>query len=220
MNVGNWRFKIVVFPTFFVYSPYLFDEKVKSMRNDVYERMKHFVIEDIKSNYTAIARQYGVDPRTVKAAYLRALNGQDPSYNHQRHRRRSKLDEYRDIIESKYAADCSARSIFDFIVEKGFTGKCILPDFAPQIQLKYRRIIGQVRSHAKLVEDLLALENVVQHQIVLGDLIINLIQILVFNDFSAHLPKPKNGVGNVNRAKGRDVRLNHLRPDSHSYSSL
>ena len=93
------------------------------MRNDVYERMKHFVIEDIKPNYTAIARQYGVDPRTVKAAYLRALNGQDPSYNHQRHRRRSKLDEYRDIIESKYAAGCSARSIFDFIVEKGFTGK-------------------------------------------------------------------------------------------------
>lgn len=93
------------------------------MRNDVYERMKHFVIEDIKSNYAAIARQYGVDPRTVKAAYLRALNGQGPNYNYQRHQRPSKLDEYRDIIESKYAAGCSARSIFDFIVEKGFTGK-------------------------------------------------------------------------------------------------
>lgn len=44
-----------------------------------------------------------------------------PSYNHQRHRRHSKLDEYRDIIESKYAESGSARSIFDFIVEKGFT---------------------------------------------------------------------------------------------------
>lgn len=47
------------------------------MRNDVYERMKHFVIEDIKPNYTAIARQYGVDPRTVKAAYLRSLTSLD-----------------------------------------------------------------------------------------------------------------------------------------------
>ena len=37
--------------------------------------------------------------------------------------RRSKLDGYRDIIEDKYAAGCSARSIYDFIVEKGFTGK-------------------------------------------------------------------------------------------------
>ena len=72
------------------------------MRNDVYERMKHFVIEEIKPNYAAIARQYGVDPRTVKAAYLRALNGQEQSSSHQRHRRRSKLDGYRDIIETKY----------------------------------------------------------------------------------------------------------------------
>ena len=37
--------------------------------------------------------------------------------------RRSKLDGYQDIIEDKYAAGCSARSIYDFIVEKGFTGK-------------------------------------------------------------------------------------------------
>jgi hypothetical protein len=46
--------------------------------------MKHFVIEEIKPNYAAIARQYGVDPRTVKAAYLRALNGQEQSSSHQR----------------------------------------------------------------------------------------------------------------------------------------
>ena len=37
--------------------------------------------------------------------------------------RRSKLDGYQDIIEDKYAAGCSARSIYAFIVEKGFTGK-------------------------------------------------------------------------------------------------
>lgn len=42
------------------------------MRKDVYERMRYFVLEKIKANYSAIARQYDVDPRTVKAAYLRA----------------------------------------------------------------------------------------------------------------------------------------------------
>ena len=36
-----------------------------SMRKDVYERMRYFVVEKIKPNYSAIARQYGVDPRTV-----------------------------------------------------------------------------------------------------------------------------------------------------------
>ncbi|WP_334116991.1 IS21 family transposase [Ligilactobacillus sp.] len=92
------------------------------MRKDVYERMRYFVLEKIKPNYSAVARQYDVDPRTVKAAYLRAQS--DKTTVVRKHRiRRSKLDGYRDIIEDKYAAGCSARSIYDFIVEKGFTGK-------------------------------------------------------------------------------------------------
>ena len=93
-----------------------------SMRKDVYERMKYFVLEKIKPNYSAIARQYNVDPRTVKAAYLRAQGGKTLVVREPRSRR-SKLDGYRDIIEDKYIAGCSARSIYDFIVEKGFTGK-------------------------------------------------------------------------------------------------
>ena len=92
------------------------------MRKDVYERMRHFVLEKIKPNYSAVARQYDFDPRTVKAAYLRAQR--DKTSVVRKHRsRRSKLDGYQDIIEDKYAAGCSARSIYDFIVEKGFTGK-------------------------------------------------------------------------------------------------
>ncbi|WP_270351212.1 IS21 family transposase [Ligilactobacillus ruminis] len=92
------------------------------MRKDVYERMRHFVLEKIKPNYSAVARQYDFDPRTVKAAYLRAQS--DKTSVVRKHRnRRSKLDGYQDIIEDKYAACCSARSIYDFIVEKGFTGK-------------------------------------------------------------------------------------------------
>lgn len=93
-----------------------------SMRKDVYERMRYFVLEKIKPNYSAVARQYDVDPRTVKAAYLRAQSDKT-SVVRKRRSRRSKLDGYQDIIEDKYAAGCSARSIYDFIVEKGFTGK-------------------------------------------------------------------------------------------------
>lgn len=93
-----------------------------SMRKDVYERMRYFVLEKIKPNYSAIARQYDVDPRTVKAAYLRAQSDKTAVVR-KRRSRRSKLDGYQDIIEDKYAAGCSARSIYDFIVEKGFTGK-------------------------------------------------------------------------------------------------
>ncbi len=92
------------------------------MRKEVYERMRYFVVEQIKPNYSAVARQYGVDPRTVKAAYLRAQSG-EPTIVRKRRSRRSKLDEYQDMIEDKYTAGCSARSIYDFIVEKGFTGK-------------------------------------------------------------------------------------------------
>ena len=92
------------------------------MRKDVYERMRYFVLEKIKPNYAAIARQYDVDPRTVKAAYLRAQSDKTAVVR-KRRSRRIKLDGYQDIIEDKYAAGCSARSIYDFIVEKGFTGK-------------------------------------------------------------------------------------------------
>lgn len=84
--------------------------------------MQYFVLEKIKSNYSAIARQYDVDPRTVKAAYLRAQSG-ETAVVRKRRIRRSKLDGYQDIIEEKYTSGCSARSIYDFIVEKGFTGK-------------------------------------------------------------------------------------------------
>ena len=33
-----------------------------SMRKGVYESMRYFVLEEIKPNYSAIARQYDVDP--------------------------------------------------------------------------------------------------------------------------------------------------------------
>lgn len=83
------------------------------------------MLEKIKPNYSAVVRQYDVDPRTVKAAYLRAQSDKTAVVR-KRHSRRSKLDGYQDIIEDKYAAGCSARSIYAFIVEKDFTGKCVI----------------------------------------------------------------------------------------------
>ena len=58
-----------------------------SMRKDVYERMRYFVLEKIKPNYSAVARQYDVDPRTVKAAYLRAQSDKTAVVRTRRSRR-------------------------------------------------------------------------------------------------------------------------------------
>lgn len=92
------------------------------MRNDVYERMKIFVMQDIKPNYSALARQLQVDRRTVKRAYQRLLNGDD--LNRPRYKQRpSKLDGFRDLIEEKVKVGCSARAIYGFIKTKGFSGK-------------------------------------------------------------------------------------------------
>lgn len=92
------------------------------MRQDVFERMKLIAMEKIKPNYSAVARQLQVDRRTVKAAYQRALTGQEFKQLRCR-KRRSKLDGYRDIITTKIKAGCSARAIYGFIQTKGFTGK-------------------------------------------------------------------------------------------------
>ena len=53
-----------------------------SMRKDVYERMRYFVLEKIKPNHFAIARQYDVDPRTVKTAYLRDQSDSEQTWIH------------------------------------------------------------------------------------------------------------------------------------------
>ena len=52
-------------------------------------------------------------------------------------KRRSKLDGYQDIIEDKYTSGCSARSIYNYIVERGFTGKyTIVKDYCR----RFRRV--------------------------------------------------------------------------------
>ena len=91
------------------------------MRHDIREGVRKYMNNDIKPNYTAIAKQYGCDYRTVKRAYdevQQPLNIPTP-----RPKRASKLDPYRGIIKEKLELQCSAMSIFKFIQKKGFTGK-------------------------------------------------------------------------------------------------
>ena len=71
-----------------------------SMRKDVYEI---FCVREDKINYSVVARQYDVDPRTVKAAYLRDQSDKTTVVR-KLHSRRSKLNGCQDIIEDKYAA--------------------------------------------------------------------------------------------------------------------
>src|SRR5690625_2176510 len=74
-NVGNRQFKIVGFPTFFIYLSYpLFRNGGTRMRKDIREGVKKHMIDGIKPNYAALAKQYGCDYRTVKTAYHEADN--------------------------------------------------------------------------------------------------------------------------------------------------
>lgn len=106
------------------------------MRHDLDERMNFLVMEKMVPNFSAIGRQFGADPRTVKAAYLRAQRGGD-NKQRKRRKRKSKLDGFTDIIRSKYEAGCTARAIYDFIREKGYQGKyTILKDYCRNFKQK------------------------------------------------------------------------------------
>ncbi|SDL22443.1 hypothetical protein SAMN05216216_1321, partial [Lacicoccus qingdaonensis] len=78
------------------------------MRKDVREGVKKFMIDGIKPNFAALARQYGCDYRTVKAAY--AAESQNTE-EQKRMSRPSKLDEFKPIIHDKLEIQCSAYSI-------------------------------------------------------------------------------------------------------------
>ena len=89
------------------------------MRADIREGVRRYVNDDIKPNFAALARQYNCDYRTVKAAYEAARH---PQPERQRKRKRSKLDTYAEIIDSKLELQCSAYSIYTFIRKQGYDG--------------------------------------------------------------------------------------------------
>jgi len=90
------------------------------MRKDIREGVMIYVINEIKPNYAALAKQHDCDYRTVKSAYEEAKE-KDPKPT-ARKKRPSKLDPYREIIQDKVKDRCSAYSIFKFIQRKGFEG--------------------------------------------------------------------------------------------------
>jgi transposase len=90
--------------------------------------------DEIKPNYAALARQYDCDYRTIRQAYVEIQDGKT-SKKIKPVKRKSKLDPFRTIIESKLEINCSAMAIFKFILKKGFTGKyTIVKDYCA----KYR----------------------------------------------------------------------------------
>lgn len=89
------------------------------MRKDVREGVRKFMNDGIKPNFAALARQYGCDYRTVKAAC--EAETQYPEKK-RRVKRKSKLDEFKPIIHDKLEIQCSAYSIFKFIEKKGYDG--------------------------------------------------------------------------------------------------
>ena len=91
------------------------------MRNDIFEVIYMSKKENIKINYSKIAKQYNCDYRTVKAYYER-----DETVPLERKKRiiKSVLDDYKEIISDKYLNDkAPAIAIFNFLKQsKGYKG--------------------------------------------------------------------------------------------------
>ncbi|HCJ4251884.1 TPA: IS21 family transposase [Enterococcus faecalis] len=112
------------------------------MRKDIRKGVMIYVINEIKPNYAALAKQYDCDYRTVKHAYEEAQDKE--SKPPERKKRPSKLDPYREIIQDKIKDQCSAYSIFKFIEHKGFGGSYSLVK-------TYCRQIKQAKVHKATV---------------------------------------------------------------------
>lgn len=112
------------------------------MRKDIREGVMIYVINEIKPNYAALAKQYDCDYRTVKHAYEEAQVKE--SKPPERKKRPSKLDPYREIIQDKIKDQRSAYSIFKFIEHKGFGGSYSLVK-------TYCRQIKQAKVHKATV---------------------------------------------------------------------
>lgn len=95
------------------------------MRNDIDAIVYDCAKDDIKPNYSAIARRFNVDYRTVKAHYERAqrkLRGEDITIN--RAKRPSMLDPYKDKIDEMLQEGCfTVMAIYEAIKQDGFPGK-------------------------------------------------------------------------------------------------
>ena len=104
------------------------------MRQDIRQGVKQYMNDSIKPNFAALARQYGVDYRTAKRAYVEA-SAAEAGNPVSRRQRPSKLDPYCSIIDAKLELNCSAKAIYLFIKQKGFEGKyTIVRDYCAKVR--------------------------------------------------------------------------------------
>lgn len=121
-------------------------ERYTNMRKDIYEKVSLFKVENIKPNYREISRRFNCDPRTVKRYYEGGVKERNPQS------KPSKLDDYRDIIESKLDLGVSAMAIYKFIEKTGYQGKyTILREYARKIKTeKTKRATVRVETNPGL----------------------------------------------------------------------
>lgn len=95
--------------------------------------------EKIRPNFAALARTYGCDYRTVKAAYDKRAAGQAEAPK--RPPKPSKLDPFKETIIQKLAMPCKVSAIYYFIRKNGYTGKeTILKAFCRKYRDQMNRI--------------------------------------------------------------------------------
>ena len=82
------------------------------MRKDIYEKVSMFRMDDIKPNYSEISRRFNCDPRTVKRYY------EGGTQTRKKQIKVSKLDAYKEIIETKLDLGVTVTGIYYFIKEK------------------------------------------------------------------------------------------------------
>ena len=101
------------------------------MRKDVYEALRIMKQDGIKPNYSELARRWNCDYRTVKRYFEQDI------VPIRKKLKPSKLDPYRTIIDEKVKIGCTAKSIFEFIKKKGYSGKyTILRDYVNVVKVE------------------------------------------------------------------------------------
>jgi len=92
------------------------------MRKDVLEGVLRHIMNDIQPNYSAIAKQYNCDYRTVKRYYESGMKGDLDHLKERRPSAPSLLCGFEEIIKDKLELNCSASAIYYFIEKKGYKG--------------------------------------------------------------------------------------------------
>ncbi|HBY65969.1 MAG TPA: IS21 family transposase, partial [Acholeplasmataceae bacterium] len=116
------------------------------MRTDIYEKVSLFKMEKIKPNYKEISRRFDCDARTVKRYYEGGIKERKKQI------KPSKLDDYKDVIESKLDLGVSAMAIYKFIQKDGYQGRyTILREYAKKLKMeKTKRATVRVETNPGL----------------------------------------------------------------------